>query len=216
MLWTSLLDRLTDLPRRSKDDGNAIALHAGANGDRLAWRRTELARVGFEAQVEFPDLLASPIRRVDRVRVAAVWDRGDLPRARGLAQVDLLILHPHHPSALLRGRCLVFGYRLQISNDVLTRVRLGDARKGHARAGQETIGIRQPLVQRSLVPCDVDAFHRVRVAHESFAGSRFAIPDMGEAGPGHVLARRNRVARYALREHAPTALRVTRRGHKAD
>src|SRR2546423_13702397 len=71
MLRASLLDRFTDLFRCGEDDGCAIALHAGANDNRLAWHRAELARVGLEAQVELPDLLAPAIGGGDRVGVTA-------------------------------------------------------------------------------------------------------------------------------------------------
>src|SRR6266850_5961786 len=89
MLWASLLDRFTDLFRCGEDDRRAIALHAGTNDNRLAWRRAELARVGLEAQVELPDLLAPAVRGVDRVGIAAMLDRSDLSFGRSLAQVEL-------------------------------------------------------------------------------------------------------------------------------
>src|SRR2546423_9771695 len=68
MLRASLLDRFTDLFRCGEDDGCAIALHAGANDNRLAWHRAELARVGLQPQVELPDLLAPATRGALPVR----------------------------------------------------------------------------------------------------------------------------------------------------
>src|SRR5207302_9964335 len=106
MLWTNLLDRLTDFPRRGKDNGGAIALHAGADDDRPAGGRSELARVGLEAQVELPDLLALAVRGVHRVGIAAMPDGGHLAFGRRLAKIKLLAAHGHRSApALLSLRC---------------------------------------------------------------------------------------------------------------
>src|SRR5437899_1811978 len=59
---TRLLDELTDLLRRCKHHGRAIALHAGADCNGLAWERAEPARIGLESQVEYPDLLVLAVR----------------------------------------------------------------------------------------------------------------------------------------------------------
>src|SRR6266513_889937 len=93
MLWASLFDRLTDFPRRGKDNGDAIALHAGADDDRPAGGRSELARVGLEAQVELPDLLALAVRGVHRVGSAAMPDGGHLARGRSSAQIQPWVAH---------------------------------------------------------------------------------------------------------------------------
>src|SRR3981189_89259 len=114
MLWASLFDRFTDFPRRGKDKGCAIALHAGANDNRLARRRAELARVGLEAQVEFPDLLALAVRGVHRVGIAAMPDGGPLAFGWRLAKVEL-------PASLGRRR-LASRNRLQVGDEILARL----------------------------------------------------------------------------------------------
>src|SRR3982074_2559862 len=102
MLGTSLFDRLTDCSRRGKDDGGAIALHAGADDNRPARCWTKLARIGLEAQVEFPDLLALPICGIDGVRIAAIPDSAHLARGRSFAQIHPLVTRAEAPLLGLR------------------------------------------------------------------------------------------------------------------
>src|SRR6266850_8406502 len=82
-----LPDRLADLFWRSKDDRPAIALHAGPERHRLAGSGTVAARIGLEPQVEFPHLLALAVGGLDRVGVAAVFDRAHLGSGGRLLQV---------------------------------------------------------------------------------------------------------------------------------
>src|SRR3981189_3309148 len=105
MLRARLLDRVTDLLGGGKDNGSPVALHAGADDDRLAGSRSELARVGLEAQVEFPDLLALSVCGVRGVGIAAMRDGGHLPLGRRLAKVE---------PVSARFTCLALGDRLQV------------------------------------------------------------------------------------------------------
>src|SRR5438876_12296393 len=111
-----LPDRLADLLRRSKDDRPAIALHPGPERYRLAGSRTVAARVGLEAQVEFPHFLALAVRGLDRIGVAAILDRAHLGRGGRLLQVWSLGRHAHHAAALCGLRRLVLLHHLEVSD----------------------------------------------------------------------------------------------------
>src|SRR5712691_864637 len=86
---TRRFDEIADLARTGEHDGGPVALHAGADDDRLARRGAVLARIGLEAQVEFPDLVRLAVRRLHRIRVAAMLERGHLPFRRRLFQIGL-------------------------------------------------------------------------------------------------------------------------------
>src|SRR6185503_16065041 len=164
-LRTRRLDRSTDFSRRSKHDRCAIPLHPGADHHRLAGRRPELARVGLEAQVELPDLLALAVRRVDGIRVAAVSDRGHLSFWRRFFQIELARLHPHHPAAfLLYGWRLEVGRGLEVDDQILARLRVAHARERHAVAWNERLRIGEPPLERGVVPGQPGALEGVGVA----------------------------------------------------
>src|SRR5213592_446281 len=96
-----LFDERTDLSGRSKDNRSAISLHSSPDDNGLTWKRSVLARIGLETQVELPDLARPAVRGFHRVGVAAVADGNDLTGRRRFFQVDLPRLH-HHAGAARR------------------------------------------------------------------------------------------------------------------
>src|SRR5262249_40879981 len=80
------------------------------------------------------------------------------------------------------------------------RLRVLDARKRHAVARNEAGRVGQPSVERLGVPGDVRVLERVRIAAEPLRGARLAVPDAGEARPGHVPPGRERMAGRAIAE----------------
>src|SRR6266700_5082701 len=201
---TRRFDEIADLARTGEHDGGPVALHAGADDDRLARRGAVLARIGLEAQVEFPDLVHLAVRRLHRIRVAAMLERGHLPLRRRLFQIGLA---PHHalPGA---DRRLALRNRLQIGNHVLAILGLLYPGKAHARAGQEALRIREPLVEIGLGPDDIGFLHRVGIAEEVFDRAGLAVPDVRKAGARHVLAGLHRVAGHARLKNFHAARRV--------
>src|SRR6267378_741742 len=205
------LDEFTDFLWRREDHGGAVALHAGADRDRFAGERPELARVCLEPQVELPDLLGLSVHCGDGVGVAALGDGGDLSLGGRLAQKENFAAHSRHSApALLRLRSLAFGNRLQVRDHVLTVLRFLDPGKCHARAGEELFRFDEPRIERRLAPHYVGAFQRFRIARKSFGARRLLIPNLGEAGSGHVLPGRYRVAGCALPEYSRSARRIAR------
>src|SRR5260221_4222556 len=81
-LLAGLFDERADLSGCSKIHRSSISLHSGADDHGLARDRPVLARIGLEAQIEFPDLARLSVGGFHCVGVAAVADRHDLSGGR--------------------------------------------------------------------------------------------------------------------------------------
>src|SRR5947207_8179090 len=211
------LDELTDFLWRREDHGGAVALHAGADRDRFAGERPELARVRLEPQVELPDLLGLSVRCGDRVGVAALGDGSDLSLGGRLAQIELLARHSGHSApALPPLRSLAFGNRPQVRDHVLPVLGFLEPGKRHASAGEELFRFDEPCIERRFGPQHVGAFQRFRISRKPFGARRLLVPDLGEARARQVLPGRHRVAGRALPEYPRSARWIARSVREPD
>src|SRR5206468_5028171 len=85
--WAFLVNECRDLLRARKNDGGAVSLHAGADNDRLACRRSLGAAIRLEPQIEFPPGAALAVAGEDAVGIAAVTDRAHLAGRVGALEI---------------------------------------------------------------------------------------------------------------------------------
>src|SRR6266702_3136309 len=151
MRSASMFDRSADLVGVCKDDRGAVTHHSGAENCRRALLRSFAARIGFEAQIPFPEFMRLTVARRHPIRVAAIGNGGNVVARVKLLQIRHGLTAAHHTAryVILRrsrgwrrmaGCCCHF----QESDQIVAGAIIGNSGERHPVSGDETLRCPEP------------------------------------------------------------------------